>query len=92
MATTAKDIADRLYQELRNAGDRFPQREAVKVVRDEFGEDWLYTNKNGNPAIKKSILDKFRELRGNDWVWASQTQAWRKRRPDDPADKSMVRY
>lgn len=85
------EIAEWMYQEFKRKG-KLVQSEAAQSIRNQFSEEYLYKNNNGNWAIKKSILAKFKVLRGDEAVWATQLQLWRKRKPEDPPEKTMVSY
>jgi hypothetical protein len=60
--------------------------DAVEGITKHFGDDFIYINKLGNPAIREDVLDEFRELTRYSVVWESSMLRWRKRRPGDPPD------
>ena len=48
------------------------QRNAVRVIREEFGEDFLYKNKKNRWAIDRRVLKAFNRLTGDGIVWAAK--------------------
>lgn len=55
------------------------QEDAVYKIKDLFGNDFVYINDNGNLAIDKKVLAKFRKLTADDVIWERGEKAWRKR-------------
>jgi exonuclease I len=86
---TPKEIAEWMLAEYKKK-DELIQHRAATQIKEQFGEDHLYKNKNGNWAIVKPILDAFRALTPEGVVWSRDGQLWRKRRPNDPPGKRMV--
>lgn len=52
------------------------QRTVVYDIEEKFGENFIYINKNGNPAIDAEVLEEFRKLKKNDIIWDQHEQAW----------------
>lgn len=71
--------------------NRLSQSIAARGIRQNYGEQHLYKNKQHNWAINKGILEEFRKLTSNDVVWSRSNQMWRQRRPTDPPNSRMVR-
>jgi len=90
---TIEQVATWMEQRVRDTG-RLTQSEVVKAMRNGAPEaaSMLYKNVNGNLAIDKEILRRFRDLTGDSVVWANQSQSWRLRRPEDPPGRRQVRY
>lgn len=64
------------------------RRKTVVSISDKFGNEFTYTNENGNPAIDRRVLKEFRKLTGDTVAWDRWEFAWRKRTADDaPARK-----
>ncbi|MDD2325038.1 MAG: hypothetical protein PHW63_03370 [Alphaproteobacteria bacterium] len=59
------------------------QEMAVYHIRKLFGEQFSYTNENGNFAISKGVLSAFRKLSGDSVVWERGERMWRQRRTQD---------
>ena len=68
------------------------QENVVSKIRDEFGEEFIYTNENGNPAISKAVLKEFRRLTENLVVWEKSERRWRLRGEHDTPGKRQVDY
>ena len=70
---------------------RLAQSSAAYGIRQQFGEEHVYRNKQRNWGINKGILDEFRKLTPDDVVWSRSSQTWRQRREADPPGSRMVR-
>ncbi|UFS66274.1 hypothetical protein LO749_17265 [Paracoccus denitrificans] len=86
---TAKEVADWIRTQLPEKSLLYQDRVA-RNIRQQFGEEFTYRNKNGNWGIRKDVLDEFRKLTPTDVVWSRSEQAWRRRRPNDPPGR-MIR-
>lgn len=62
---------------------RLYQEAVARSIKTVWGEEWLYKNANGNPAISKAVLKEFRKLTTDTLVWERGDLAWRKRKPTD---------
>ena len=82
-------VADWMVDRLDRWGEYY-QEVAVFEIAQKFGDSVWYTNRHGNPAIEKDILDEFRDLTEGEVVWDRSEQTWRKRKPYDPPDGRMV--
>jgi hypothetical protein len=79
---TAIDVAEWMVRRLEEVGFLY-QEDISWEIRTEFGEEFTYVNDNGNIAISRSVLDKFRRLTGDSVVWERGERMWRKRRSFD---------
>jgi hypothetical protein len=59
------------------------QKSAAYRIKQEFGEEYVYKNKNKNWAINKEILKHFEKATKKDVVWDKKSRRWRKREQDD---------
>jgi len=59
------------------------QADAVREIAKNFGDEFTYTNSNGNPAIDKRILKAFRTITGDTVIWDGWGFCWRKRQAAD---------
>jgi len=59
------------------------QQDAVYSIMDKFGEEHVYYNDNGNPAISKAVLKEFEELTHDTVVWVRPYRYWRPKEPGD---------
>lgn len=69
---------------------RMYQEYVVYEIRDKFGEEFIYTNDNGNPAISKAVLKEFRKLTEDLVVWEKGERCWRLRSKHDTPSKRQV--
>ena len=73
--TSTKDVAGWMLEEIRT-NDYLEQGAAVYTIKDKFGDDFVYTNDNGNLAIAKKVLTAFNKLSGDSVVWLRGEKAW----------------
>ena len=86
----ARQVAQWTARETRKRA-RLPQTIAVRQIRAEFGDEFVYRNKNGNFGIVPAVIKVFNELTKDTIVWSSGSRYWRMRKDDDPAGRT-VRY
>ena len=79
---TPETIAQWMASLLQREGALY-QSDAVAAIAEQFGEEYTYTNDNGNPAIDKRILKAFKKITGNTVVWERWDFCWRKREASD---------
>ncbi len=56
---------------------------ATTDIREHFGDDFVYTNDNGNEAIAPSVLKAFKQLSASTVVWERTERCWRLRQSGD---------
>jgi hypothetical protein len=66
------------------------QEVIVYDIAQNFGDEFVYTNQNGNLAISRRVLEEFRKLTEATVVWERGERMWRKREPYDPPNKRQV--
>lgn len=76
---SAAEIAEWMATEFNKTG-KLVQRVAAQGIGKTFGQEFLYKNKNGNPAIVAPILKAFR-IAAPDAVWNRWDQTWHRRKP-----------
>jgi hypothetical protein len=59
------------------------QDKAAWEIKQRFGDEFVYSNDNGNPAIEKSVLNRFRKISGDGVVWSRGDFCWRLRTARD---------
>ena len=79
---TPRQVAEWMLDELRRVGILY-QETAVYDIEQNFGEEQVYINQNGNPAISTKVLAEFRTLTGDSVVWNRGDRYWRFRRDFD---------
>lgn len=60
---------------------------AASGILNQFGEEGVYINANGNYAINKSVLSEFRKITQKDAIWVRSERYWRKREDYDDPEK-----
>jgi hypothetical protein len=79
---TADEVAQWMAEQVRAHGE-LRQEDAVYDIEEKFGEEFVYENENGNPAITKEVLRHFTKLTAEDVVWQRGEKTWRPREPGD---------
>lgn len=75
MAFTANNVAEWMYNEVKNAGI-LHQSKAVEHIIEHFGEAFIYVNDNGNQAIDKEVKKAFKKLHGGRAAWERDGFFW----------------
>jgi len=84
---TVSDVAAWLLEQVQKDGV-LQQDYAASEIQDQFGEDFIYENTNGNLAIKPDVLKAFRAISEKTVVWQSGNKEWRLREDwDEPTRK-----
>lgn len=86
-----QDVARWMKAEL-DDNDVLYQDEAVEKIADDFGEEFVYINDNGNLAIERDVLEAFRELTAPDVVWERGDQYWRFKMEHEKGDDRRQSY
>lgn len=73
---TAKDVAEWMAGHFGTAKYLY-QDTVVYKIKKQFGDEFVYTNENGNSAIGKDVLKHFREITEGNVVWEKGSRAWR---------------
>jgi hypothetical protein len=61
------------------------QEVIVWKIKEQFGDEFVYRNENGNLAISRPVLNEFRKLTESTATWEPGERAWRRRHSgDDP--------
>lgn len=76
MSFSIHDVAQWMMEELKQNNYLY-QESAVYQIASKFGDDFVYTNSNGNQAIDKKVLAAFRKLNEDEVVWERGEKAWR---------------
>jgi len=75
MATNL-EIAQYMIDELLEKGLLY-QENVVQDIHSKFGEEFIYYNENGNPAISKNVLKEFKKLKvGHNIEWDRSGRCW----------------
>lgn len=79
--------AARMLFELETNDGLLAQDDAAAMLARELGNEFIVTNKNGNPSIAKAVLDEFAKLTSDTVVWEATERQWRRREVADPAGR-----
>jgi len=85
----AKDVAEYMLKHLQEAQHLY-QEVIVYKIRNDFGDEFVYTNENCNLAIDRKVLKEFRKLTEGTVVWERGERMWRKRKSHDPPNRRQV--
>lgn len=84
---TAHDVAAFMLKRL-NEDETLYQEEVVYEIQERYGDEFVYDNENGNPAIHRKVLAEFRKLTEGKVVWISTERYWRfAQDSDDPTSR-----
>lgn len=85
--STAKDVADWMLETVMKG--TLYQRDAVEYIERHFGQRFIYSNENDNPAISTKVLDEFRHVSKDTVVWNRRERYWRLWQPGDPRSRMV---
>jgi len=74
---------------LEKAGGELLQADAVAALESQFGEQCVFYNEQGNPAILRPVLSEFEKLTGDGVVWSRSGRYWRRRMSTDLPGRSQ---
>lgn len=77
--TTAEDIAGWMLETIRSEG-RLDQDDAVRVVPEKFGPEWVRTSPNGHPALDREVVKAFRKAHDGTVQWDRDRRFWSPKR------------
>lgn len=83
------EIAQWMFDELKRQQCLY-QQEVVYDIESKFGQEFTYTNENGNLAINRNVLKAFRKITSNTVVWERSERMWRMRQSYDLLDRRSV--
>lgn len=89
MSITVDDVAEWMLEELEESDYLYQEVVAAEIL-DRFGEEFVYYNQNGNLAISREVLARFRELTEETVVWDRSERLWRWREDRDPPDRRQA--
>lgn len=65
------------------------QEVAASTIPSKFGDEFVYENDNGNPAISRKVLKAFRTLTQDTVVWDREERSWLRRSKGDGAGRQV---
>ncbi|WP_020620775.1 DUF6953 family protein [Paenibacillus daejeonensis] len=75
MESKAAEIADWMLAEVKERGI-LRQEDVVQHIADNYGEQYLYTNENGNQSIDKEVKKLFKKLHRGKAAWDRDGFFW----------------
>jgi len=88
---TSEDVAKWMQEKVTKEQELF-QIEAVSEIQEQFGDEFIYLNDNGNPAISRAVLKEFGKLTKETVVWERGGRYWRLRDKHDTPGKRQSDY
>jgi hypothetical protein len=89
MKHSPRQVAEWMVKELKKSDYFLYQEQVVHGIADTFGDEFVYTNRNGNLGISRDVLKEFRKLTQDTVVWERGQRVWRKREDyDSPGRKA----
>ena len=86
---SARDIAKFMLERLNDSTILY-QNEIVHDIQERYGDEFVYTNENGNLAINRRVLVEFQKLTENKVVWSRRKRLWRFREDFDSPESRMT--
>lgn len=75
MTYTAEQVAEWMVEEIRFKGNLY-QEDAIRYVREHFGEEFVFVNENGNASLEKEVKKAFRKLHKGRIAWDRDGFVW----------------
>lgn len=75
METKAQEIANWMLQEVKEVGI-LHQEAAVAFILQNYGEQYLYVNENGNQSIDKEVKKLFKKMHRGRVAWDRDGFFW----------------
>ena len=72
------DVAQYMNEQLKKNGNMLYQEDIAYDIKSKYGDGYVYENENGNLAINKKVLKKFKEIRDSDVEWDKSEKCWLK--------------
>lgn len=73
--TTPEDIAAWMLDTIRTEG-RLDQDDAVRLVPEKFGQEWVRTSPKGHPALDQDVVKAFRKAHDGTVQWDRDRRFW----------------
>ncbi|MFQ2467562.1 DUF6953 family protein [Aeromonas caviae] len=86
---TARDVAEWMFSHFQSSHYLY-QETIVYKIKSQFGDEFVYKNKNGNLGINPAVLKEFRKLTDGIAVWERGSKAWRKLRINEQVKGRQV--
>ena len=70
-----KDVAEFMLKELNKKGI-LPQVGLADIIKDKFGEEFVFTTTHGTITIDRKVIREFNKLKGKDVQWDKDGCCW----------------
>jgi len=75
MENKSNEIAQWMLDEVKEQG-MLPQETVVSYIKEKYGEQYLYTNENGNLSIDKEVKKLFKKMHRGQVAWDRDGFFW----------------
>lgn len=75
MEVTAQEVAAWMVNEIKFKGT-LHQEDAIRYIREHFGESFVFVNENGNASLDKEVKKAFRKMHGGRVAWDRDGFFW----------------
>jgi hypothetical protein len=82
----ADEVADWMASEVEVVGFLY-QETAVTHIAERFGDEFIYVDEDGTPAISEAVLSAFRKLTEGAVIWDRWDKCWRQRQVEEPTGR-----
>ena len=72
---TPREVAQWMLEQLEQ-GDELMQQDAARAIQKDFGQEFVYNDKNGDLAVDRRVLYQFKKLSGDTAVWVACQSNW----------------
>jgi hypothetical protein len=72
---TNEEVAEWMVTQIEERGS-VSQKTMVAQIKNQQGEEFVYTNENRNPAISKGVLKEFGKLKEGKVRWDTRRRCW----------------
>ncbi len=71
-----KNVVDYMLEELDKNGV-LHQKDLVNIIKEKFGEQFVFTNSHGTLSIDRKVIREFNKVKSKDILWNKETYCWR---------------
>lgn len=76
--SSPKEVAQYMAHVIKSSGIEH-ERDLIPDVEDQFGSDGVETDKEGNAAIRRDVLEEFWEAESDSIEWDEAKRSWKHR-------------
>jgi len=71
-----QDVAKYMLEELEKNGVLY-QEGLVNIIKEKFGEQFIFSNSYGTLSIDRVVIREFNKLKGKDVLWDKEECCWK---------------